>query len=744
MRALLHIAFLLSLALPLLAAPSVSNLRLAADKAPCYGRVEVTCDLQATFDNPFDPAQVTLDGLFTGPGGLKVTMPGFLYRAYTRSLDDNGREQIAPAGEPVWMVRFCPTKPGAWQARLTVTDKTGTATSAPIAFTVTPSKSHGFLRRSPDPRYFQYEDGTPVTLIGENIAWASRGGSHDFDAWLTAAGKAGLNFARIWLQWDSTLSLETKQSGAGRYDLGNAWRMDHVLDVARDSGVKVLFCCDSPEPYQKEHYWLGKLTAKPWENCPHNVANGGPLNTPEEFYTTDAGHELIRRRLRYIIARWGFDSNIMCWELWNELNCFPGWANLIPQIADWHREMAATVRKLDPNRHLITTSFGNAYGEDTIWKVPELDFVQSHLYGFSRIGTVYPSVTQDMQHRYGRPHVVGEFGPKMEELSPMPQTDPTGLNLRDGIWSTMLGGGAAAAMTWCWDFYVHKLNLYSVYQPLVRFCQGIDWPREGFQPVAATVKWVTPPPPSPPRDLVLPCGGAGLPQLYGRFVIDLARPPDGLGRVYLYGKAQSDQQKPICFDVNLPRPSQFILNIGRVWVEGILEVKLDGKPVLREVLPAGPPGAGPWKKAEFSTQWNIWAADYDRDLTFDLPAGKHTLELYNAGRDGITIDRITLTGCLTDDRPAVNVVGLAGKHLTVLWVQNKASDWFSLAEKKPIEPVSGAAVTVPGIPAGACTVEWWDTQTGKVTAREKPKATREGLMLKLPALASDVAVKVRY
>ncbi|MBU0608232.1 MAG: hypothetical protein KKI08_10100, partial [Armatimonadetes bacterium] len=159
---------------------------------------------------------------------------------------------------------------------------------------------------------------------------------------------------------------------------------------------------------------------------------------------------------------------------------------------------------------------------------------------------------------------------------------------------------------------------------------------------------------------------------------------------------------------------------------------------------AGPPGTGPWKKAEFSEQWKIWASDYDKDITFDLPAGKHTLELYNAGRDGITVDRITITGCLTEERPEVFVAGMVGKKLAVLWIQNKASDWFALVEQTPIEPLAGVALTVAGIPSGPCTVEWWDTTTGKITATEKLKAGRDGLTLKLPVVASDVAAKVRY
>jgi len=326
----------------------------------------------------------------------------------------------------------------------------------------------------------------------------------------------------------------------------------------------------------------------------------------------------------------------------------------------------------------------------------------------------------------------------------MPQTDPTGLNVRYGIWSTMLGGGASSGLTWCWDFYVHKLNLYAVFTPLAKFCAGMDWPCEGFQPAKATVRWLTPPPPKPPRDLVVACNGSGLPQLAGTYVFDLANPPDELGRVYLYGRAQKDQQLPLSFEVTLPQASKFTINIGRVWVEGILEAKVDGQAVLREVFPAGPPGTGPWKKAEFSDQWKIWASDYDKDITFELPAGKHTVELYNAGKDGITIDRVTITNCLTDERPPLNVVGLVGKKLAILWLQNKGSDWFALAEKKAVEPVAGVGLTVAGIPTGPCTVEWWDTGTGKITTTEKLRAGKAGLALKLPTIASDVAVKVRY
>jgi hypothetical protein len=72
--------------------------------------------------------------------------------------------------------------------------------------------------------------------------------------------------------------------------------------------------------------------------------------------------------------------------LWNELNCFPEWYKLVPEIVTWHREMIKELRRLDPHGRPISTSFCNPYGHEEIWNVPEIDFVQSHTYGSKEMG----------------------------------------------------------------------------------------------------------------------------------------------------------------------------------------------------------------------------------------------------------------------------------------------------------------------------------------------------------------------
>lgn len=708
----------------------------------CHERLEVTFRLRADFQNPFDPREIQVDGHCTGPDGRTVVMPAFLYQESRRRIASDGREVTEPAGEPVWKLRFGPTAKGAWQIAIKARDRSGETASPPQRVEVAPSTGRGFIRLPSGGEYFQYDDGTPFFPIGQNIAWAGKRGTYDFDDWIPRSGEAGMNLARIWLQWNTILSIEHKGSGAGRYDLGNAWRMDYVMDLARKHGVRVLFTIDSPEPYQKEHYWLGKLTSKPWDNCPHNAANGGPLREPAEFYTSPEARRLIRQRLRYVVARWGWDPNVFCWELWNELNCFPGWEKLLPHVVSWHVEMADYLRAIDPNRHLITTSFGNDEGHPDVWNVRQIEFVQSHCYNLTDEAGHVPAVIQKMKQLHGRPHLVGEFGPSMEFLSKLPTVDPQGVQLHNTLWASALGGGAGTALTWCWDFYVHKANLYGVFTPLARYCADVPWTTAGFRPLEARLAWTVEPPPAPPRDLVLACQGFS--PLREKVVFDPRNPPEQLGRISLQGSNHRQQQVPLLLEVNRTRAGPMIFRVGRVWVRGILEVKLDGKPVVRVDLPTGPEGQGPWPNSIFDKRWNIYGADYNREITIEIPAGVHTVELYNAGKDSIAIDRVALPRYVIDNRPRVRCLGRVGRDLALVWFQHRDHTLASLAEKAQVEPITGVEAVLPEIRAGRCQIEWFDTWKGNPIHSEGAVAGSAGLRLAIPPLKTDIACKIRW
>jgi hypothetical protein len=85
----------------------------------------------------------------------------------------------------------------------------------------------------------------------------------------------------------------------------------------------------------------------------------------------------------------------------------------------------------------------------------------------------------------------------------------------------------------------------------------------------------------------------------------------------------------------------------------------------------------------------------------------------------------------------LRATGLKGRGLTLVWLQNRAHTWWNVAEKHPIPPVSGGAVTVPG--AAGRTVEVWDTGSGQ---RLRSFAAT-GDTLTVGEVATDVALKIR-
>ena len=42
-----------------------------------------------------------------------------------------------------------------------------------------------------------------------------------------------------------------------------------------------------------------------------------------EFATNPDAQRLWEQKLRYIAARWGYSTNLFCWEWWNEVNWTP-------------------------------------------------------------------------------------------------------------------------------------------------------------------------------------------------------------------------------------------------------------------------------------------------------------------------------------------------------------------------------------------------------------------------------------
>jgi hypothetical protein len=436
--------------------------------------LELTVALEGHYENPFDPAQIALDGHFISPSGQEIVVPGFLYQDYDRQVDGL-TETLTPKGGPVWKVRFAPVEEGGYVYRVIAKDRSGTKTSAAGAFECIPSSSHGYLRVSKvDPHYFEFEDGAPYLAIGHNACWYRQGnGTPEYDRWFGEMAKNGENHARLWMpEWAFGL----EHGRLGHYRLDRAWQLDYVLRLAEQKGIYIKLCVSAWRNFKK-----GKVV--------YDKANGGPCASPPEFFTREAPKRLFKNRLRYIVARWGHSPHIMAWELWNEFNTVAGYKENHRAYLDWTVEMARYLNSIDYWKHMTVQSLGSCNFDDALWHLPEMDWAQMHGYYYfneamrrdAKDMAYFIPLWQDKIRAFGKPALFAEFGISKHGKE-LREKDTEGVNLHNGIWSAIVTGGAGTAMLWWWDNQIHPMNQYWHFKPLAQFTADVPWTTQGFMP----------------------------------------------------------------------------------------------------------------------------------------------------------------------------------------------------------------------------------------------------------------------
>jgi hypothetical protein len=90
----------------------------------------------------------------------------------------------------------------------------------------------------------------------------------------------------------------------------------------------------------------------------------------------------------------------------------------------------------------------------------------------------------------------------------------------------------------------------------------------------------------------------------------------------------------------------------------------------------------------------------------------------------------------------LRAVGLLGKKLSILWLQNKNHTWWNVINDAPVAPVEKATVTLNGVAPGAHKVEFWNTWTGRVENTRQLTAKGGALEIPIPGLARDMALKI--
>ena len=452
------------------------------------------------------------DDRFTPQGeGQAATERHWPFPDYPRGLNEDGRR-------PVDKVTFVP---GTLTAMLDL---------GPAAFTVVESSTpfHGFVRVAKDKRHFEFDDGSFYFPIGpclrspsdtripyrspkyarEIIDALGKRGTYQYDEYFNAFGKAGINWARVWMcSWWGALEWRRDwpgYQGLGRYNLANAWRMDYVVALAEKNNIHMNVAVTNHGQFTLD-------IDSEWANNPYNAALGGPLTAPCEMFTRGEAKINHQNKLRYVAARYGHSPAVMAFALFSELEFTEEYERSLhlderhrhfltdhpaPSIESWHSEMAAFLKSVDPNRHLVTTHFSHPErGEGTL-AVPEIDIATSNAYSaFDNLahgGMDASAALHDFWlgnddgtikgfHIFDKPGLVEEQGRHWMGMDAGRETNTKSeldADLHAGLWGSVVLPLSGATGYWWW-LHVHFENRYGDYRALAKFIEGED-----FRPLA--------------------------------------------------------------------------------------------------------------------------------------------------------------------------------------------------------------------------------------------------------------------
>lgn len=717
------------------AAPKVEVRVTSPEPRLAYGLVE--CDVTVTggaspYKNPFDPDEVIVGANLIGPNG-----PVRVLSAYWDIPHKIENGWPVPTGEPGrFRLRFAPNTEGTWILSVYAKDKSGVSTPVNTSLAVQTGKQPGFVRRAKNSsRYFAFDNGKPYFLVGENVCWAGKTGLPEYETWFENLGKAGGNFARLWMAWQP---LESKETGLGQYDLKSANYFDKVLEIAARNGI---YCMMAFGTYG-EFTTGGYFNEGKWPVNPYNAANGGPVPTdkPTEFFTNETARKHYRNRLRYLIARYGAYTSLAFWEFWNET----------AGPASWFSEMARYLKTNDPYQHLVTNSYSTT-GEASVWNIPEIDLTQTHRYGDEgSVRDISPLMIADSRAHevYGKPHLMGEFG--ISWRGPDDKFDPNGTatNVHNGLWSAALSGQAGGGAVWWWDNYIHPRNLYGVFTGLSKFAARVNWPARDFRPVALATPVRVVRTPETFTDAALSADGAWG---YGQQSPATLTPAGEISGDplpgFLYGPEKPDLHKPAALIVSLDKPSRIRVKVLTVSNKARLKITVNGKLAGEfpfDASPTGPKGYESTK--QFPEYGGIYQALFNKEVAVPLPAGKSTITLENSAGDWVSIGPVTVEKARSSRYPALRTLALQDQHSgeTILWIQDTDSNWYNdRAGWKPMD-WSGVTTATPVPKEGRYHIVWWHTREGRVITEQTTSSKEKRLPLTPPLFSRDIAAQVTY
>lgn len=669
-----------------------------------YGKFELTIDLSAAYQNPYNYDEVAVAATFTAPDGRTKRVDGFYMEEY--HLDIKTGDLTALSNKGCFKVRFAPDQIGQWSYQISGRDSTGMLSSAIGYFECVLSSNKGFIRNT-STNYLHFDDESQYIPIGENIGWPGHDGFISMTKWVSELIEHGGNYFRMWhAHWG--LGIEWKAGwgefeGIRRYQQRHCFLQDYLFDYCADNGVGVMLTL-------QHHGQVSSRVNPNWMDNPYNALNGGPCENTSDFFTDSLAIHFTKNRLRYILARWAYANSIMAWELFNEVDWTDDFTLHRSLIQDWHLEMAAFLKENDPYDHLVTTSFAHDHLEENLWANPDIDLTQTHYYlNSSNLERALVGGVRRYLMHFEKPTLIGEFG--LGASSSLANQDPDGIHFHNNLWAPLFGGSAGTAMSWWWDSYVHARNLYFHLLPVARVAEQVPFYDRHMSPAESYITGA-------PGDLILtPTVGWGV-----KGNEEIIIQPNGttapafpqLG-IYLYGALFNAQfRSPPAFTVFYPESGTFSVKTNTA--SGLaprITIFLNGEEVL-----------------------NV-AAQPQTKYTIPVPEGENYIVVDNRGLDWITISSYIFSNAGTKADPYTLISH--DRQLAAGYLLNNRYNHELINETGQPASITGSTLTISGMKEGNYFVKWYNCLTGNLVHSAPVTAAGGQLSVPVPELFWDQA-----
>ncbi|MEP7372060.1 MAG: hypothetical protein ABI675_01650 [Chitinophagaceae bacterium] len=351
-----------------------------------------------------------------------------------------------------------------------------------------------------NPAYFSFSDGSPYIPVGINLINPSSrthenpdSAFAEIDHWMKRLSENGGNYIRVWLS-ESFWDMEDK--AAGKYSDDKVKRIDRFMAMARKYKLRIKITLEhfrSVTLVENAQKWATKFV--------YHTSNGGPLDSIRQYLTSSAGQQLFLNKIDFYKKRYGSDSLFFGWELWNEMNAMKGPEDSI--FFAWNEKMLREVKRRFP-KNLVMQSLGSFDNDNVrpvykkIMLLPGNEIAQVHRYldlgakmelCHAPMDIICSSAVEELSsYHTGKPVILAETGavePNHAGPSKHYPMDTAGILLHDILFAPFFSGAAGAGMSWHWESYVDKNNLWYHFQRFNEVIKGINPIKEKFIPAKA-------------------------------------------------------------------------------------------------------------------------------------------------------------------------------------------------------------------------------------------------------------------